>query len=287
MQETPILVLDETDRLVDMGFRPDIEKILAYLPKKEHIQTHLFSATVPKELKHIMSENMRTDLIEADCIHEEDSGQHINTQVEQSHVVLSSLDRYVITFIEIVQQAMNEDPENHLGTIPWTRKLVTSGRLHGGLVMSRLQRLVTIFAFSFAVTLTALFGSKTNMWEGVPTAFSVVFFFVLMCHVGVMEGTQIALFAVVNLPEEELAQYTIAKANCKLTFTGTNLQAFLIGRQIYVTVCTFVVARITTLNIEVGVDDNIFGVSDGVLQHWSSRSDYYHQSCSSDASHLV
>jgi hypothetical protein len=123
---------------------------------------------------------------------------------------------------------------------------------------------VAILAFAFAVTLTALFDGKTTMWEGVPTAVSVVVFFVLMCFVGMMEGMQIALFAVVNLPEEELAQYTIAKANCKSTFTGTNLQAFLNGRQICVTVCMFIVARITTLNIEVGVDDNVFSVSDGV-----------------------
>jgi ATP-dependent RNA helicase MSS116 len=113
MRETPILVLDETDRLLDMGFRREIDKIMKYLPKKEHRQTLLFSATVPKELKQIMSENMRKDFVEADCIHEEDSGQHTNAQVEQSHVVLPSMDRYVSSVVEIVQQAMNEDPEDH------------------------------------------------------------------------------------------------------------------------------------------------------------------------------
>jgi silicon transporter len=129
---------------------------------------------------------------------------------------------------------------------------------------------VAILGFAFAVTLAALFDGKTTMWDGVPTAVSVVVFFVLMCFVGMMEGMQIALFAVVNLPQEELDQYTIAKANCELTFTGTNLQAFLIGRQICVTVCMFVVARITTLNIEVGVDDNVFGVSDGVQSFFNT-----------------
>jgi hypothetical protein len=108
------------------------------------------------------------------------------------------------------------------------------------------------------------------MWDGVPSYVSVIVFFVLMCFVGMMEGMQIALFAVVNLPEEELSQYTIAKANCDLTFTGTNLQKFLIGRQICVTVCMFVVARITTLDIEIGVDDNVFGVSDGIQEFFNT-----------------
>jgi hypothetical protein len=120
------------------------------------------------------------------------------------------------------------------------------------------------------VTLVALFDGNTTMWDGIPSAVSVVVFFVLMCFVGMMEGMQIALFAVVNIPEEELKHHTIAYANCQLAFSGRNLQAFLIGRQICVTVCMFVVARITTLDIEVGVDDNVFGVSDGIQEFFNT-----------------
>jgi hypothetical protein len=127
-----------------------------------------------------------------------------------------------------------------------------------------------ILAYAFAVTLGALFDGKTTMWSGIPSAVSVVVFFVLMCFVGMMEGMQIALFAVINLPEEALAQHTIAKANCDLAFTGNNLQKFLIGRQICVTVCTFIVARITTLDIEIGVDDNIFGVTDSSQEFFNT-----------------
>jgi hypothetical protein len=127
-----------------------------------------------------------------------------------------------------------------------------------------------VLAYAFAVTLSALFDGKTTMWDGIPSAVSVVVFFVLMCFVGMMEGMQIALFAVVNLPEDELAQHTIAHANCQLTFTGQNLQKFLIGRQICVTVCMFVVARITTLDIEIGVDDNVFGVSDSMQEFFNT-----------------
>ena len=130
---------------------------------------------------------------------------------------------------------------------------------------------VVILGFAFAVTLKALFSGKTTMYEGVPEVISVILFFLLMCFVGMMEGMQIALFAVVNLPEEELIQHTIAHKNCQLTFKGNNLGAFLIGRQICVTVFMFVVARITT--IDVGTDageESIFGLGTGIQSFFNT-----------------
>jgi len=61
--------------------------------------------------------------------------------------------------------------------------------------------------------LLALFCGHTTMWDGVPEAVSVIVFLVLMCFVSMMEGMQIALFAVINMNEAELKQHPIAYAN--------------------------------------------------------------------------
>jgi len=115
MSQTRLVVLDETDRLLDMGFRRDIESILNYLPKCRDRQTLLFSATMPPALKGIMKTHMKPDYVEVDCIQDGDAGTHTSDRVQQSHVVLPAegLDP-VSAVIETVRRAVT----SHADAVP-------------------------------------------------------------------------------------------------------------------------------------------------------------------------
>jgi len=122
-----------------------------------------------------------------------------------------------------------------------------------------------VLAFAFAVTISAILNDQTTMYEGVTPPVTIILFFAFMSVVGMLEGMQIAFFAVAKMTEEERSKSAWAKRTCDVLFAndGRNLPGFMVGRQMCVTLCFFIIARVTTISLNEG-DENIFGYSNGV-----------------------
>jgi ATP-dependent RNA helicase RhlB len=56
LEQVEIMVIDEADRMLDMGFIPDVRRIISRIPPKEQRQTLLFSATVSEDVKHLAAQ---------------------------------------------------------------------------------------------------------------------------------------------------------------------------------------------------------------------------------------
>ncbi|NCC94838.1 MAG: DEAD/DEAH box helicase, partial [Opitutae bacterium] len=79
-----ILVIDEADRMLDMGFIPDMRRIVFGCPPKEARQTLLFSATLTPEVTRLASQWMRNP---------------VTVDIEPEHVAAETIDQrvYIVT----------------------------------------------------------------------------------------------------------------------------------------------------------------------------------------------
>eukprot|EP00934_Nitzschia_sp_Nitz4_P006447 Nitzschia sp. Nitz4//scaffold38_size140716//3290//5386//NITZ4_003124-RA/size140716-processed-gene-0.24-mRNA-1//1//CDS//3329550009//6437//frame0 len=118
LQNLQVLVLDETDRLLDMGFRRDITDILSCLPRRKR-QTLLFSATLPSNVKEVIELATKPDYEMIDCIQEEDPATHTNAQTEQSRIVLPT-DRFWTGSMEYLLDLVDKGDNKVMVFFPMT-----------------------------------------------------------------------------------------------------------------------------------------------------------------------
>ena len=81
------VVLDEADEMLNMGFKEDLDDILAYTGDSKN--TWLFSATMPKEIRHIVKSYM-SNPVEVKV----STGNQVNENIEHQYAVVKSSDKF-------------------------------------------------------------------------------------------------------------------------------------------------------------------------------------------------
>jgi ATP-dependent RNA helicase RhlE len=119
LSQVEILVLDEADRMLDMGFIHDIRRILKALPPKERRQSLLFSATFSKAIRQL-------------------SGQFLNNPAQVEAEARNSTARQVDQRIHAVEKARKRETLSYMiGSGNWRQVLVFMRTKHGANRLTR------------------------------------------------------------------------------------------------------------------------------------------------------
>ncbi|MEX2488969.1 MAG: DEAD/DEAH box helicase [Pseudomonadales bacterium] len=102
LSKVEALVIDEADRMLSMGFIPDVKAIISRTPAKEKRQTQLFSATLSEDIRRL-SANWTLDPIRVDIEPEKIAVDSVNQLV----YLTSEEDKYKVLYNLIVTENHN------------------------------------------------------------------------------------------------------------------------------------------------------------------------------------
>ncbi|GFZ47673.1 hypothetical protein JCM24511_05420 [Saitozyma sp. JCM 24511] len=105
---TDLLILDEADTLLEMGFAKELNYIIDQLPKER--QTFLFSATVSPQIAQIARESLKPKHQVIDCVPKNESNTHAH--IPQFYTVLDSAAQQVPHVLRILAQDLIQKPDS-------------------------------------------------------------------------------------------------------------------------------------------------------------------------------
>ncbi|PBK67073.1 DEAD-domain-containing protein [Armillaria solidipes] len=108
LSDLRVYILDEVDRLLDVGFKPQLDQIQKYLPKTPR-QTLHFSATISKDVQQVAKSQLRAGFKFVNTIHEDERATH--EHVEQSHII-TPFSHHLPTLLHLIK----EDQDMHKGS---------------------------------------------------------------------------------------------------------------------------------------------------------------------------
>ncbi|KAG0707988.1 P-loop containing nucleoside triphosphate hydrolase protein [Suillus ampliporus] len=121
IEKCKMVIFDEADMLLDMGFRDDIDAIMSYLPPKPERQTFLFSATLSRTVRQIAKTVLAEDHKFIDVVPETESPVHAH--VPQYHTVLPNASQQIPHILRLLahDQLINPGKSKVLLFLPTTR----------------------------------------------------------------------------------------------------------------------------------------------------------------------
>jgi ATP-dependent RNA helicase MSS116 len=95
-----MLILDEADTLLDMGFSDDIATVSSHLPSNDSRQTFLFSATVSKSIREIARKSLKKDHVYIDTVPADEVDTHMH--IPQYHTILPSASDQIAHILRLI-----------------------------------------------------------------------------------------------------------------------------------------------------------------------------------------